>query len=62
MNIRMSFFVNQLSDLNNYLDGSLNDKLTVLKKNVKGVWVNGKGNRMYLYEDQSISSKQPKGI
>lgn len=33
----MSFFVNQLSDLNNYLDGSLNDKLTVLKKNVKGV-------------------------
>lgn len=58
---RITFFVNQLSDLNNYLDGSLNKKLTVLKKNVKSVWVNAGKGRVNLYADRSISSKYREG-
>ncbi|MEO5995991.1 MAG: hypothetical protein ABIN89_04675 [Chitinophagaceae bacterium] len=59
---RVSFFVNQLSELNSILDIGLNDKVRLLRENVNGPWVNNRGNRVNLKVDSSISAKQSKGF
>ena len=60
---RLSFFVNQLSDLNNYLDAGLNEKISAIKKNEKARWIRDKEGRWHIKNgDQSIySNHQPAG-
>jgi len=58
---RLSFFVNQLSDLNNY--SGLNEKVSTIQKNHKSRWVKGDNGTWYIKNgDRSIySNHQPAG-
>jgi hypothetical protein len=58
---RLSFFVNQLSDLNSY--SGLNEKISTIKKNHKSRWVKGEDGTWYIKNgDRSIySNHQPAG-
>lgn len=60
---RLSFFVNQLSDLNTYLDGGLNEKINSIKKNEKARWIKDKQGLWHIKNgDQAIySNHQPAG-
>lgn len=60
---RLSFFVNQLSDLNNYLDAGLNEKINSIKKNENARWIKDKEGRWHIKNgDQAIySNHQPAG-
>lgn len=62
-NYRLSFFVNQLSDLNNYLDGRLNEKITTIRKNIQpSLWTKAKDGRWIAHNsDNSIYVKHPAG-
>jgi hypothetical protein len=59
---RLSFFVNNLSDLASYADGRLNKKIEVLQNSVNSTWVTtaSKG-AAYLKEEPSIKARLPKG-
>jgi len=58
---RLSFFVNQLSDLNSY--SGLNEKISTIQKNHKSRWVKGDNGTWYIKNgDRSIySNHQPAG-
>jgi hypothetical protein len=60
---RISFFLNDLSDLKSYLDGSLNQKVKAIQQNIGSHWntTNRKGTA-YLREDPLISARLPKGF
>jgi len=58
---RVSLFVNNLSELTNYMDGRLNAKIKELQKNNATPWVKGNDGQMHLKEDYAISAKLPKG-
>lgn len=60
---RVSFFVNDLSDLASYMDGSLNKKIQTLQNNVSSQWsTTGTKGTAYLKADRSISARLPKGF
>lgn len=58
---RLSFFVNQLSDLDSYSD--LNEKVSTIQKNHKSRWVKGEDGAWYIKKgDKSVySNHQPAG-
>ncbi|MCU7548558.1 hypothetical protein OCK74_05490 [Chitinophagaceae bacterium LB-8] len=59
---RISFYVNNLSDLVSYTDGRLNQKMQVLQDHVNNTWVTtAKKSEAYLKEDPSIKARLPKG-
>ena len=63
---QLSFFVNQLSDLNSYLDGSLGEKIKTIQKDDRDAkWVkndkDNKGNWYVRNGDRDIYAKQPGG-
>lgn len=60
---RLSFFVNQLSDLNNYLDAGLNEKISAIRKNANARWIKDTEGRWHIKNgDQAIySNHQPAG-
>jgi hypothetical protein len=57
---RVSFFVNQITELPNYLDGKLNEKMSLLDKNKNNHW-SGMNGQVHLDKDPTITSKQPGG-
>ncbi len=57
---RLQFLLNDVRDLPIYLDGRLNEKLATITKNTGG-WESQSDGEMHLMNDQSISSKVPKG-
>jgi hypothetical protein len=60
---RVSFFLNDLSDLSQYMDGSLNKKIESLQDTRKRYWntTEEKGTA-FLKTDRSISAKLPAGF
>ncbi|MBK8787883.1 MAG: hypothetical protein IPN43_15645 [Chitinophagaceae bacterium] len=60
---RLSFFVNQLSDLNSLSSAGLNEKINSIQKSQKSRWVKGSDDTWHLKNgDQSIySNHQPRG-
>jgi hypothetical protein len=63
---RVSFFLNDLSDLASYADGSLNKKVETLQNNLQNnsgtTWITtAKKGTAYLAADRSISARLPKG-
>ncbi len=60
---QLSFFVNKLADLNNYINTGLNEKISTIHKNEKGRWINdGSGQWHIKNGDKSIySNHQPAG-
>ena len=60
---RVSFFLNDLLDLNQYADGTLNKKIQSLYNNTKSDWITTeqKGTA-FLKSDRTISAKQPGGF
>src|SRR5436190_4269594 len=60
---RLSFFVNQLSDLDNYLDAGMNEKISSIQKNEKARWIKDKEGRWHIKNgDPAIySNHQPAG-
>jgi hypothetical protein len=60
---RVSFFLNDLSDLASYADGSLNKKVETLQNNINATWITtAKKGTAYLAADRSISARLPKGF
>lgn len=61
---RLSFFVNRVSDLHNYLDAGLNEKITGIRKNANARWIKDEQGRWHIKKgDQSIySNHQPAGF
>lgn len=60
---RLSFFLNNISDLPGYINGSLNEKIAVLRDNVKKRWVyHGANNNVTLGVDPSISARIAHGF
>ena len=57
---RLSFFVNNLTDLAGYMDGSINEKIRTLLQSVNTTWVTNKG-MVKLKADNTISAKLTKG-
>jgi hypothetical protein len=62
-NYRVSFFLNDMSNLERYMDGSINEKIKSLQENVNTTWVTTtqKG-KAILKADPSISAKLTKGF
>ncbi|HKH63455.1 MAG TPA: hypothetical protein VKA49_21610 [Flavitalea sp.] len=59
---RVSFFLNDLFDLPQYLDGNLNKKIESLLDNTKSDWnTTAQKGTAFLKTDRSISAKQPGG-
>jgi len=60
---QLSFFVNQLSDLNNYLTGTLDDKIAAIQKDDReSRWTREKDGKWYVQNgDGDISAKRPGG-
>ncbi|MEO6540679.1 MAG: hypothetical protein ABIN74_06810, partial [Ferruginibacter sp.] len=60
---RLSFFVNQMSDLDNYAFAGLNEKIRAIKNNEKARWIKDKEGRWHIKNgDQSVySNHQPAG-
>lgn len=60
---RLSFFLNNLSDLALYADGSLNKKIAALQENIHSTWVTtNKAKGTYLKAGPFITAKRPKGL
>ncbi len=60
---RVSFFLNDLSDLDSYLDGSLNGKIQALQNTTKPLWnTTAQPGTAFLKSDRSISAKLPAGF
>lgn len=59
---RVSFFLNDLSDLATYMDGSLSKKIQTLRNDISSRWITTavKG-KAYLKAEPSISARLPKG-
>jgi len=57
---RLSFFVNNLSDIASYADGQLSRKIRHLRDNQNSLWFNDHQG-MFLNDDSSIKAKQPRG-
>lgn len=58
---RLSFWLNDISQLPAYLNGSLQDKIVNLKHNIISKWVSGSNGQMHLQKDKSVSAKVHKG-
>ena len=58
---RIGFFVNNLGNLANYMNGRLQNSIEKLKSNATGKWVSGKDGLMYSKADKSISSHKVRG-
>lgn len=59
---RLGFFVNQLSDLDKYTGGFLNDKLKSLNNVSKAMWVQDKPGRWHIDRgDPAVSAERPAG-
>lgn len=59
---KLSFFVNQLSDLASYMNSSLNGKISLLQQQINTTWITTKQKGVaYLKSDESISARLPKG-
>ena len=58
-----TFYLNDMSELKDYMNGTLRQKITVIQKNVNGKWplVLGSGNH-YMKSDPSIVAGAPKGF
>lgn len=60
---RVSFFVNDLSDLSMYMDGSLSEKIQTLQNNISSPWTTTRTRgTAYLNAEPSISARLPKGF
>ena len=60
---RLSFFLNDLSDLSQYIDGSLNKKIESLQDTRKSDWnTTAQKGTAFLKTDHSISAKLPAGF
>jgi len=59
---RVSFFLNDVSDITKYMDGSLSGKLRTLRDQISSNWVGTAHGRVYLKAEPSVSAKLPKGF
>jgi hypothetical protein len=60
---RLSFFLNDLSDLASYIDGGLGKKIQALQNTTKAVWnTTSQRGTAFLKTDRSISAKLPAGF
>jgi hypothetical protein len=60
---RVSFFVNDLSDLALYMDGSLNKRIQALQNNISSRWITtAQKGTAYLKAEPLISARLPKGF
>lgn len=60
---RLSFFLNDLSDLATYMDGSVSKKIQALQNNKKSEWnTTAQKGTAYLNVDRTISAKLPGGL
>ena len=59
---RISFFVNNISNLVGYVDGRLQTNISKLRQNATAQWVQGKDGMMHAKAEPSISSQMPKGL
>jgi hypothetical protein len=57
---RLSFYVNNIVDLKNYIGSGLNEKIISLQKNVNAAWTSDKKG-MYIDKDHTIKANQPGG-
>ena len=57
------FYLNNLEELTEYLDGTLNEKITTIKNNVNDKWplLKGGGSH-YLKKDKTITADKPGGV
>jgi hypothetical protein len=61
-NYRISFFLNDLSELKSYLNGNLNQKVKTIQQNIGSHWnTTAKKGSAYLREDPLITARLPKG-
>ena len=58
---RVSFFINNLSDLANYRDGHLQNIIRKVEKSASDKWVGGKDGMMHVKSEPTISSDSWKG-
>jgi len=58
----LSFYLNDWTEINNYMNGELNTKIQSLQTNINGKWplIKGSGSH-YLQNDNSISANRPRG-
>jgi len=58
----LSFYLNDWTEINNYMNGELNAKMKSLQTNLNGKWplIKGSGSH-YLQKDNSISAGRPRG-
>jgi len=59
---RLTFLLNNLSDLSTYLDGSLNQKIETLRDEYRNHWNAGDKQNFYLTGEPSITAKRPHGF
>jgi hypothetical protein len=57
---KLSFMINNISDLSNYIDGKLSEKIIGLQKNVNNPWMSA-DNGMYINIDKTVKARQPRG-
>ena len=63
---RISFFINHLDELNSYVDGTIDKKIELLKKNLNEKWVDEKGMngsvfKVHLKDNPTITATHPRG-
>ena len=60
---RLSFFLNNITDLKSYMDGSLHKKIQTIQNEISSPWsTTGTSGKTYLKADPSISARLPKGL
>lgn len=60
---RLSFFLNNFTDLKTYMNGSLNKKVETIQNQISSPWnISGSPGTAYLKADPSISARLPKGL
>ena len=58
---RITFFLNDLNDLEIYMDGQLNTKFITLQQNVNTTWYLAKDGKLHLQKSPDISALQARG-
>lgn len=60
---RLTFYINNIDELTDYLDGRLNSKVQVYATSTRrDIWVNNSGKNYYLKKDPSITTPLPGGV
>lgn len=60
-NFRLSFFLNDISEINDYVATGLNEKVTRLRDNISSKWIPAPNRRVALKAEPSITANTAKG-